>query len=217
MGNTFAYYVPPATYTFVPDRCPHNVGSYGRVTMSGHAEDWLYTRCSDIPLHTFYLTSAPCPDCAVKLLDKYNLMGYKPTIYIGRPYIGKGKSGYGSKNVNLRCLAMLVQNGFKLKAWKWSSFIQYLTNYHCRNAMYEMFSPQWGDLYIRRYWDTVNTLTYVNNMAASGTNFENLCRGILYYGCYTFITRRNGDANNLISHTYQRIHFNMARSIFNIE
>ena len=182
MGKPFASYVPSKTYIFIPDRCPLVVGSYGHVTMSAgggqHAEDQMYIRCSDLPPHKFYLTSAPCPDCAVKLLDEYNLMGYKPTIYIGRPYIGKGKSGHGNKNVNLQCLAMLVQNGFTLQAWSWDNFKQYLTNDNCKDAVNEMFS-KWGSLYNERYQDTVNTLTDVNNMAAGGTNFENLCRDAL--------------------------------------
>ena len=181
MGNKTFGYVPSKTYIFVPYGCPLEE-SYGHVYVSGrgsHAEDQMYNKCGLPP--KFYLTSAPCPDCAVMLLEKYNLMSYKPTIYIGRPYTGKGKSGGGNKNVNLQCLAMLVQKGFKLKAWDWSYFaVKYdFTNDSCSAVVRKMFSPQWGGVYNKRYQGTVNTLAKVSEDAASNTDFENLCRGAL--------------------------------------
>ena len=180
MGNKTFGYVPSKTYIFVPCGCPSS-DSCGHVYVSGrgkHAEDQMYQKCGLAP--EFYLTSAPCPDCAVMLLEKYSHEEDKPLIRIGRPYNGKGKSGHGNKNVNLQCLAMLVQNGFTVKAWNWSSFIQFLTNDVCKAAVGEMFSPQWGGLYNKRYQDTVTTMAAVNSMAAGGTNFENLCRGALH-------------------------------------
>ena len=103
-------YVPSKTYLFAPE-CPE-LSTKGHVYVSGggnHAEDNMAKHCG-LPTK-FYLTSAPCPDCAMKLYNAYNNKP-KPTIHIALPYRGKGKTGVGNKKLNLECLAMLVDDGF---------------------------------------------------------------------------------------------------------
>ena len=59
-------YVPSKTYLFAPE-CPE-LSTKGHVYVSGggnHAEDNMAKHCG-LPTK-FYLTSAPCPDCAMKL------------------------------------------------------------------------------------------------------------------------------------------------------
>ena len=82
----------------------------GRLFSSGggsHAEDRLLEACADNVVH-FYLSSAPCPDCAMTFTNTYANSQQKPIIYIAQPYQGKGKSGLGNKAMNMMCLAMLV-------------------------------------------------------------------------------------------------------------
>ena len=93
------------TYLFAP-QCP-NLRTQGHVFVSGggkHVEDNMAAQCG-LPTE-FYLTSAPCPDCAMMLYNKYKAKDYKPVIHIARPYQGKEKPG--SKKANLHCLAMLI-------------------------------------------------------------------------------------------------------------
>ena len=176
MGKPFTDYVPPKTYIFVPT-CPL-LKKRGNVYVSGsgeHAEDWMENTCG-LP-KIFYLTSAPCPDCAVMLADAYKRG--KPTIYIARPYTGKGKTGKGSKDVNMQCLAMLVQAGFKLLPWNWKSFSKYVTSNQCKNDINEMFNRNWSATYSARIKGTRNALNAAKKMAKSKTNYSTKCRNAL--------------------------------------
>ena len=177
MGKPFTNYVPPKTYIFVPTKCPR-LKTCGNVYVSGggeHAEDWMENVCG-LPT-TFYLTSAPCPDCAVMLADMYSRR--KPTIYIARIYTGKGKTGKGSKDVNMQCLAMLVQAGFKLLPWNWRSFSKYITNNQCKKDINTMFNRNWLTTYSTRFAETRNALNAVKKMAKRKTNYSTKCRKAL--------------------------------------
>ena len=121
-----AGYVPPKTFIFVPGQCP-KTRSKGHVYISGggkHAEDRMVGECGLV--NEFYLTSSPCPDCAMELYRVYHSHA-KPTINIARYYQGKGKTKKGSKDGNKLCLAMLVQAGFRLETWDWKDLSQLLT------------------------------------------------------------------------------------------
>ena len=181
MGKPFTNYVPSKTYIFVPTKCP-KLDTYGNVYISGggkHAEDQMEANCG-LP-NDFYLTSAPCPDCALMLEEKYRDQITKPTISIARPYIGKGKSGSGNKNVNMQCLAMLAQAGFDLVAWNWNNFYAYLTDSECQNAVNLMLTPTWEPTYNQKYLETINTLNEVRNMASNQVAgyYETLCKNAL--------------------------------------
>ena len=182
MGKPFANYVPPKTYIFVPVKCPKlNLKSYGNVYISGngmHAEDQMKASCG-FP-NDFYLTSAPCPDCAIMLKENYNNQA-KPTINIARPYIGKGKSGNGNKDVNMQCLAMLVQEGFNLVPWNWNRFKAYLTNSQCQNALNQMLTPQYAPTFDQKYLDTTNALNEAQIMAKSRP------KGYYEHQCYSVV------------------------------
>ena len=124
-----------SVYIFAPF-CPLTQNS-GHVYVSGngqHAEDWMVKYCG-LVFEEFYLTSAPCPDCAMMLKRVYKDHLGKPTVYIARPYQGKGKSGGGNKQVNTACLAMLAKEGFKFKPWDWDRFSTYITDNDCKNAI----------------------------------------------------------------------------------
>ena len=180
MGKPFTTYVPSKTYIFVPVECP-DLKTYGNVYISGngmHAEDQMYARCG-LP-SDFYLTSAPCLDCAIMLKEKYNNQA-KPTINIARPYIGKGKSGNGNKDVNMQCLAMLVQDGFNLVAWNWNGFKAYLTNGECQDTVNQMLTSHWEPIYNQKYLDTINVLTEVINMANNQPKgyYETQCKSTI--------------------------------------
>ena len=174
MGNEWGY-VPSKTYIFAP-HCPM-LSTSGHVYVSGsgnHAEDNMVSKCG-LP-NEFYLTSAPCPDCAMKLFGKYHNI-QKPTINIARPYIGPGKSKIGSKNVNKLCLAMLVQAGFQLIPWNWGTFGNYITNNECRDAIAGMTSQITS--FNKRFQETREALDDVTNMARSGINYYNECNQAL--------------------------------------
>ena len=137
-----------STYIFAP-KCP-KLATQGHVYVSGsrnHAEDNMAAKCG-LPTE-FYLTSATCPDCAMMLYNKYKTETYKPFIYIARPYQGKGKEGSeGNKEVNLHCLAMLMEVGFTILPWDWEDFGKYyITNDECKKAINEMTT---GDMYKMR-------------------------------------------------------------------
>ena len=142
-------YVKPETYIFAP-QCP-NLNTRGHVYVSGggnHAEDNMAAQCG-LPTE-FYLTSAPCPDCAMMLYNAYNNKP-KPTIHIACRYQGKEKPGSeGNLNKNLHCLAMLMDAGFTIIPWDWSTFEdKYINNCDCKASIKEMISH--SDLYNKRY------------------------------------------------------------------
>ena len=85
MGSASGKYVASKTYIFVKD-CPKSPIK-GQVFISknkDHAEEHMLRKCG-LP-SSFFLTSAPCPDCAMLLFNAYKREKTKPTIYVGRPY-----------------------------------------------------------------------------------------------------------------------------------
>lgn len=127
------------TYLFAP-QCP-NLRTQGHIFVSGdgkHVEDNMAAQCG-LPTE-FYLTSAPCPDCAMMLYNMYNSHSTKPTIHIALRYQGKGKQGSeGNLNVNLHCLSMLMDAGFTLTPWNWSAFKDnYIDNNDCKISLKDM-------------------------------------------------------------------------------
>ena len=143
------------TYLFAP-RCP-NLRTQGHVFVSGggkHVEDNMAARCG-LPTE-FYSTSAPCPDCAMMLYNKYKAKDFKPVIHIARPYQGKEKPG--SKKANLHCLAMLMDAGFTIVPWSWVDFEHdYITNADCTEAINEMTSDS-DSSYNMRYSKAMTTI-----------------------------------------------------------
>lgn len=171
MGKPFTKYVPSRTYIFVPS-CP-KLRTYGHVYVSEkplHAEDEMEANCG-LPTE-FYLTSAPCPNCAKMLMEKYNKKK-KPIIHIARPYIGKGKTEKGNKKVNTECLAMLVQDGFQLTPWDWEpdgDFYSYINERECKTAIGKMLNTNWKSTYNKKYANTEITLDKVEKMASKAKN-----------------------------------------------
>ena len=168
-------YIPSRTYLFAP-QCP-KLGTKGHIYVNGngnHAEDNMAAQCG--LSNEFYLTSAPCPDCAMMLYNAYKNKP-KPTIHIARPYRGKGKSGNGNKKLNLECLAMLVDAGFTIIPWDWSDFAQqYITNESCSAAINEMTGV---DKYDKRYDETRKVVNFVNNKMAGVKNYHEICSNAL--------------------------------------
>ena len=173
MGKGWGY-VPSKTYIFVP-HCPM-LSTRGHVYVSGpksyHAEDNMIAEC-DLP-HLFYLTSAPCPDCAMKLYKEYQNHTMKPTIFIARPYQGRGKKGStGNRKVNLHCLAMLMGDGFQIIPWDWYAFKDvYITNGKCKKLINKMINDK--EKYIERYEGTIKHLKKTNDMIKKDDNL-NIC------------------------------------------
>ena len=160
-----------ATYIFAP-QCP-NLGTLGHVYASGggnHAEDNMAAQCG-LP-NEFYLTSAPCPDCAMMLYNAYKVKNYWPLIHIARPYQGKGKEGSeGNKKVNLHCLAMLMNAGFMIVPWDWITFENdYITNDDCKNAIKEMVSDSHS--YSERYSKALKAIHDAKKMTG---NHHEIC------------------------------------------
>lgn len=140
------YSIQDINFIFVPSKCALTIateGYNGHVYVSGgghnHAEDYMIANCVNLP-DEFYLTSAPYPDCAMKLYKKYMAQKKTPTIHIALPYQGKGKKGSeGNKKTNLHCLAMLMDAGFNIVPWNWETFNTiYITNDECKQAINEM-------------------------------------------------------------------------------
>ena len=168
-----------SVYIFVP-YCPTTYDS-GHVYISnslGHAEDNMVTKCG-LTETEFYLTSSPCPDCAMMLKQAFGAQLVKPTIYIARPYQGKGKCGNGNKKVNTACLAMLAKAGFTLRPWDWPRFSEYLNVADCKNTItVNKEALEARDALVVKY------LNDVNNMLNDETqDFENVCRSAVGPGC----------------------------------
>ena len=168
-------YIPSRTYLFAP-QCP-KLNTKGHVYVSGsgnHAEDNMAAQCG-LPTE-FYLTSAPCPDCAMMLYNAYNNKP-KPTIHIARPYRGKGKTGNGNTKVNLECLAMLVDDGFTIVPWDWCDFAKtYITNDECKDAVSKMTGAA---LYDGRYDETRKVVSFVYKNMAGLKNYHQICSNAL--------------------------------------
>ena len=161
-----------SVYIFAPE-CHSQDGRLFTSGSGAHAEDNLVNTCG--PVSHFYLSSAPCPDCAMMLMNKYAHSHQKPTIYIARPYQGKGKSGVGNKAVNTMCLAMLVQAGFTVQPWNWSTFSHYLTDDECKNVINDNHSGlQERDHAMSQYLNAV-----AQAVLAGGYNFSHLCQNAL--------------------------------------
>ena len=159
-------------------QCP-KLSTKGHIYVSGdgyHAEDYMAAQCG---LSTeFYLTSAPCPDCAMMLYNRYKTKDDKPTIHIARPYRGKGKTGVGNTKVNRECLAMLVQAGFTIIPWDWRHFAKtYITNDKCKAALNEMIGHE-DDKYDKRYKQTKKVVDIVNN-GMRRPNYHQICSNAL--------------------------------------
>ena len=161
-----------STYIFAP-QCP-NLSTQGHVYVSGggnHAEDNMAAQCG-LP-NEFYLTSAPCPDCAMMLYNMYKKKNYKPLIHIARPYQGKGKDGSeGNKVVNLHCLAMLMEAGFEIVPWNWANFEHnYITSDDCKKAINNMiFGDKYKDLCNTRFNKAVEAIQKAINMMTGNNN-----------------------------------------------
>ena len=158
------------TYIFAP-QCP-NLYTQGHVFVSyggNHAEDIMVAQCG-LPTE-FYLTGAPCPDCAMMLYNEYNNKP-KPTIHIALPYRGKGKTGSGNKNLILECLAMLVDAGFTIVPWDWRDFAKrYITNGECRAAVNEMIHHEKA-LYDIRYDEIEKDVNTINHEMHGANNYQ---------------------------------------------
>ena len=154
-----------ATYIFAP-QCP-NLHTQGHVFVSGngkHVEDNMAAQCG-LPTE-FYLTSAPCPDCAMMLYNRYKANDYKPLIHIAQPFQGKGKPG--SKRVNLHCLAMLMGAGFTIVPWSWINFEHdYITDANCTETINEMTNDS-DSLYNMRYSMAMTTIQRAMDVMAWG-------------------------------------------------
>ena len=180
-------YTPSVTLIFAPEcsELKKEKKSYkGLVYESGkgqHAEDNMIKDCGRPD--KFYLTSSPCPDCAMKLMTEYSRSRDKPTIYVGHPYIGGGKSkiGPGSKNANKVCLAMLVQKGFKLLPWNWIEFRSYVDNDMCEAVINELYKSPIADEFNKQLKGTTESLVDVTKMVNANPryNFEADCRKAL--------------------------------------
>ena len=163
-----------SVYIFAPECHPQD----GRFFTSGsgaHAEDNLVKTCG--PVSHFYLSSAPCPDCAMMLLDKYAQSHHKPTIYIARPYQGKGKSKVGNKAVNTMCLAMLVHAGFTVHPWNWSTFSNFLTDDECKNVITDDHNH--SELQERYHAMSQYLSDVAKEIHAGGQDFNHLCQTAL--------------------------------------
>ena len=161
-----------SVYIFAP-KCHPQDGRFFTSGSGAHAEDNLVKTCG--PVSHFYLSSAPCPDCAMMLLNKYAHSQHKPTIYIARPYQGKGKSGVGNKAVNTMCLAMLVHAGFTVHPWNWSTFSNYLTDDQCKNVINHNHSGlQQRDHAMSQYLTEV-----AHAVHAGGQDFGHACQTAL--------------------------------------
>ena len=124
-----------AVFIFVPSKCGNLRGRLFRSGNGHHAEDRMLNTCANQVVQ-FYLSSAPCPTCAMKLMYTYANLHQKPTIYIARPYEGEGKSGKGGIIANTMCLAMLVRAGFNIHPWNWEQFDNYyLQNDECKKVI----------------------------------------------------------------------------------
>lgn len=181
LGSASGKYVPSKTYIFVKS-CPHSIAK-GHVFISGngeHAEEHMLSRCG-LP-SSFFLTSAPCPDCAMLLFKAYEKEKTKPTIYIGRPYRGGGKSGKGNLENNMECQAMLVQAGFRLKPWDWDDIDDLLDDNECHKAIWKL-QNKYGSVYDEKVKDTENALNKVIGMAMYKSKkkgyYEDRCKVIL--------------------------------------
>ncbi len=162
-----------ATYIFAP-QCP-NLHTRGHIFVSGgrkHAEDSMAAQCG-LPTE-FYLISAPCPDCAMMLYNKYKAKDYKPLVHIARPYQEKGKSGSeGNKRINLHCLAMLMDAGFTIVPWNWISFEHdYITNADCTEAINEMTSDS-DSPYNMRYHKAMTAIQQAVNIMMTWSHDHN--------------------------------------------
>ena len=168
-------YIPSRTYLFAPE-CP-KLSEKGNVYVSGdgnHAEDNMVAQCG-LPTK-FYLTSAPCPDCAMKLYNMYD-NNPKPSIHIALPYRGKGKTGRGNKILNLQCLTMLVDAGFTIVPWNWGNFKKYITNDECKDAIDEMTGAT--KKYDGRYNKTKNIVEFIYDEMAGLKDYHQICSNAL--------------------------------------
>ena len=107
MGSASGKYVPSKTYIFVKS-CPHSIVK-GHVFISGngeHAEEHMLSRCG-LP-SSFFLTSAPCPDCAMLLFKAYEKEKTKPPIWI------------------------------RLKPWDWDDIDDLLDDNECHKAIWKL-------------------------------------------------------------------------------
>ena len=170
-------YIPSRTYLFAPE-CP-NSSTKGHVYVSGggnHAEDNMVAQCG-LPTE-FYLTSAPCPDCAMKLYNMYyNYNSPKPFIHISLPYRGRGKTGRGNKRLNLQCLTILVDAGFTIFPWNWRNFKEYITNDECKDAIDEMTGA--AIKYDGRHDKTKKVVRFIYDRMAGLKDYHQICSNAL--------------------------------------
>ena len=159
--NTLIKTIVGMTYGSVFIFAPKCGAQRGRFFSSGnglHTEEKLLNACAGNVVH-FFLSSAPCPTCAMKLMGAYGSSQQKPIIYIARPYQGNGVSGKGGIIVNTMCLAMLSRAGFKIRPWDWELFHNYLTDDQCKNAIINNYSQlQWRVDKMTEYLHVVQTM-----------------------------------------------------------
>ena len=160
-----------SVYIFVPGVCP-NTNDRGRLYKSTdkklHAEDNMVRDCG--LTNEFYLTSSPCPHCAMMLIQKYRHQFSKPTIYIARLYFGKGKGNTKCVSRNRACLAMLVKAGFTLLPWDWANFSKYLNDAKCIKSITDN-----KDALAKRYNKMVEELKNIKKLKGNLQDFTNVC------------------------------------------
>ncbi|XP_019854782.1 PREDICTED: uncharacterized protein LOC109583767 [Amphimedon queenslandica] len=82
-----------------------------------HAEEVFIrkTRDEDISnIGTIWIKNSPCSKCAAKLIEYFNLVPNKPTVYIGKIWRGE----YGDEESNKEGLKKMKRKGFKLLVWE---------------------------------------------------------------------------------------------------
>uniref|UniRef100_A0A1X7UET3 Uncharacterized protein n=1 Tax=Amphimedon queenslandica TaxID=400682 RepID=A0A1X7UET3_AMPQE len=82
-----------------------------------HAEQVFIrkTKYKDIShIKTIWIKNSPCCWCADQLIDHFDLVPNKPTVYIGKIWRG----AYGDARANKEGLRKMERNGFKLLVWE---------------------------------------------------------------------------------------------------
>ena len=119
----------------------------------------VYSAASAGVVNNIWANYSPCPECVQALLLLLGKDTNKPTIHIGRIYIG---DTFADMIESLQCLAKLKHEGFDIVPWDFSALRDTLTANDCKAVISERLGD---DSFNTEYMKLVSYVNFIHQLS----------------------------------------------------